>query len=93
MPWFTITDGVDAGVDAWHGMDMFYRDGDRVFRTYFINNRGDEQMGSTWNYLDTTPLGRHSCCKLRRRQSAGGRCRNEWTPGSLRRIARDRRRA
>ncbi len=34
------------------------RDGDRVFRTYFINNRGDEQMGNTWNYLDITPLGR-----------------------------------
>ena len=24
----------------------------------FINNRGDEQMGGTWNYLDITPLGR-----------------------------------
>jgi hypothetical protein len=29
-----------------------------VFRTYFINNRGDEAMGTTWSYLDTTPLGR-----------------------------------
>ena len=60
MPWFTITDGFDAdfGVDEWHGTNVFYRDGDRVFRTYFINNRGDEQMGSTWNYLDITPLGR-----------------------------------
>ena len=29
-----------------------------MFRTYFINNRGDEQMGSTWNYLDITALGR-----------------------------------
>jgi hypothetical protein len=29
----------------------------RVFRTYFINNRGDEQMGSTWNYLDITISG------------------------------------
>jgi len=29
-----------------------------VFRTYFINNRGDEQMGNTWNYLDITALGR-----------------------------------
>ena len=29
-----------------------------AFRTYFINNRGDEQMGSTWNYLDITALGR-----------------------------------
>ncbi len=27
-------------------------------RTYFINNRGDEAMGSTWSYLDATPLGR-----------------------------------
>ena len=29
-----------------------------VFRTYFINNRGDEAMGSTWSYLDMTALGR-----------------------------------
>ena len=60
MPWFTITDNFDAdfGVDEWHGTNVFYRDGDRVFRTYFINNRGDEQMGGTWNYLDITPLGR-----------------------------------
>ena len=30
----------------------------QVFRTYFINNRGDEAMGSTWSYLDMTALGR-----------------------------------
>jgi predicted dithiol-disulfide oxidoreductase (DUF899 family) len=29
-----------------------------MFRTYFINSRGDEAMGSTWSYLDATPLGR-----------------------------------
>ena len=60
MPWFTLTDSFDAdfGVDEWHGTNVFYRDDDRVFRTYFLNNRGDEQMGSTWNYLDITPLGR-----------------------------------
>jgi hypothetical protein len=29
-----------------------------VFRTYFINNRGDEAMGSVWSYLDMTALGR-----------------------------------
>jgi predicted dithiol-disulfide oxidoreductase (DUF899 family) len=60
IPWFTVTDSFDAdfGVHEWHGTNVFYRDGDRVFRTYFINNRGDEQMGSTWNYLDITPLGR-----------------------------------
>src|SRR6202158_1308768 len=60
MPWFTLTDSFDAdfGVDEWHGTNVFYRDGDRVFRTYFTNNRGDKQMGNTWNYLDITPLGR-----------------------------------
>lgn len=60
MPWYTLTDGFDAdfGVDEWHGTNVFYRDGDRIFRTYFLNNRGDEQMGGTWNYLDITPLGR-----------------------------------
>ena len=60
ISWYTITDGFDKdfGVDEWHGTNAFIRDGDRVFRTYFINNRGDEQMGTTWNYLDITALGR-----------------------------------
>ena len=60
MPWYTVTDDFDAdfGVDEWHGTNAFIRDGGRVFRTYFVNNRGDEQMGGTWNYLDITALGR-----------------------------------
>src|SRR3954452_21001339 len=60
MPWVTITDSFDAdfGVDEWHGHNAFIRDGEHVFRTYFINNRGDEAMGSTWSYLDMTALGR-----------------------------------
>src|SRR5438270_10111868 len=60
MPWYTITDDFDKdfGVDEWHGTNAFICDGDRVFRTYFINERGDEQMGNTWNYLDITALGR-----------------------------------
>jgi predicted dithiol-disulfide oxidoreductase (DUF899 family) len=60
VPWYTITDSfdLDHGVDEWHGTNVFFRDGERVFRTYFINNRGDEAMGSTWSYLDMTPLGR-----------------------------------
>jgi predicted dithiol-disulfide oxidoreductase (DUF899 family) len=60
MPWYTITDSFDKefGVDEWHGTNVFFRDSDRVFRAYFINNRGDEVMGSTWSYLDATPLGR-----------------------------------
>jgi predicted dithiol-disulfide oxidoreductase (DUF899 family) len=60
MPWYTMKDGfdVDFGVDEWHGTNAFIREGDRVFRTYFINNRGDEALGSTWSYLDMTALGR-----------------------------------
>src|SRR5215213_798808 len=60
IPWFTITDDFDAdfGVAEWHGTNAFLRDGDRIFRTYLVNNRGDEAMGSTWSYLDLTALGR-----------------------------------
>jgi predicted dithiol-disulfide oxidoreductase (DUF899 family) len=60
MPWYTLTDGFDAdfGVDEWHGHNVFFRDDDKVFRTYFIKSRGDEAMGSTWSFLDVTPLGR-----------------------------------
>ncbi len=61
MPWYTITDEFDAdfGVDEWHGTNAFYRDDDdRIYRTYFINERGDEGLGTTWSYLDMTALGR-----------------------------------
>jgi predicted dithiol-disulfide oxidoreductase (DUF899 family) len=60
MPWYTLTDEFDAdfGVGEWHGTNAFIRDGDEVYRTYFIDARGDEAMGSTWSYLDMTALGR-----------------------------------
>ena len=60
VPWYTITDEFDTdfGVDEWHGTNAFICDGDSVFRTYFINSRGDEALGSTWSYLDMTALGR-----------------------------------
>jgi predicted dithiol-disulfide oxidoreductase (DUF899 family) len=60
-PWYTITDGFDAdmGVDEWHGTNAFFRDDDgRIFRTYFVDKRGDEALGSAWSYLDITALGR-----------------------------------
>ena len=74
IPWYTIvewaagsagsdgaTEGafdVDFDVDEWHGTNAFIRDGDQVFRTYFINDRGDEAFVNTWNFLDITALGR-----------------------------------
>ncbi|MGH3233613.1 MAG: DUF899 domain-containing protein [Streptosporangiaceae bacterium] len=60
MPWYTITDewDKDFGVDEYYGTNAFIRDGDRVFRTYFINERNEEALGGTWSYLDMTALGR-----------------------------------
>ncbi|HEX6587009.1 MAG TPA: DUF899 domain-containing protein [Solirubrobacterales bacterium] len=60
IPWYEITDDFDKdfGVDQWHGTNVFLRDGDQIYRTYFIDARGDEAMGSTWSYLDITPFGR-----------------------------------
>src|SRR6476646_8633888 len=61
VPWYTHTDDFDRdfGVDEWHGTNAFYRDDeDRIFRTYFVDKRGDEQLGSPWAYLDITALGR-----------------------------------
>jgi predicted dithiol-disulfide oxidoreductase (DUF899 family) len=60
IPWYTMTDCFDKdfGVDEYHGHNVFFRDGEKVFRTYFVNWRGDEAMGTLWSYLDRTPLGR-----------------------------------
>ncbi|OLF11336.1 DUF899 domain-containing protein [Actinophytocola xanthii] len=60
MPWYTLTDRFDADfdVDEWHGTNAFIQHEGRVFRTYFVNNRGDEALGTTWSYLDLTALGR-----------------------------------
>src|SRR5262249_35603906 len=59
IPWFTFTTpsfDKDFGVDEYHGHNVFIRDGEQVFRTYFVNWRGDEAMGTVWSYLDITPL-------------------------------------
>jgi predicted dithiol-disulfide oxidoreductase (DUF899 family) len=60
IPWYTITDDFDTdfGVREWHGHNFFVRDGDKVFRTYFTDARGDEALGTTWSYLDRSALGR-----------------------------------
>jgi predicted dithiol-disulfide oxidoreductase (DUF899 family) len=61
MPWYTLTDEFDTDFDVneWHGTNVFYRDDEgRIFRTYFTDKRGDEELGSTWSYLDITALGR-----------------------------------
>jgi predicted dithiol-disulfide oxidoreductase (DUF899 family) len=60
IPWYTIIGDFDAdfGVDEWHGTNALFRDDDRIFRTYFVDGRGDEALGGIWSYLDITALGR-----------------------------------
>jgi predicted dithiol-disulfide oxidoreductase (DUF899 family) len=60
IPWYTLTDDFDADFDVaeWHGTNAFFRDGDDIFRTYFVDGRGDEALGGLWGYLDITALGR-----------------------------------
>ena len=60
IPWYTTTDGFseDFDVPETFGLNVFLRDGDRVFRTYFTTGRGVEALGSVWTFLDLTPLGR-----------------------------------
>jgi predicted dithiol-disulfide oxidoreductase (DUF899 family) len=63
-PWYTMVPTADAafdvdfGVDEWHGTNAFIRDGDQVYRTYFIDSRGDEVFDNTFHFLDMTALGR-----------------------------------
>jgi len=60
IAWYEITDDWDKdfGVDQWHGHNVFIRDGDGIFRTYWVHDRGDERTGTLWSYLDIAPLGR-----------------------------------
>jgi predicted dithiol-disulfide oxidoreductase (DUF899 family) len=39
-------------------LSVFYRDGERILRTYVTDGRGVEALGSVWTCLDLTPLGR-----------------------------------
>jgi predicted dithiol-disulfide oxidoreductase (DUF899 family) len=61
VPWYTIIGedfSRDFDVAEMFGLNVFIRDGDRIFRTYFVNGRGVEQIGHTMTLLDLTPFGR-----------------------------------
>lgn len=63
-PWYSTTaefnrdlDVSDASGNSF-GMNVFYRDGSDVYRTYFVARRGMEAFGTSWSFFDVTPLGR-----------------------------------
>ena len=61
LPWYTIrTDSfsADFGVDEWFGLNVFLRDGDDVYRTYFLQHGSMVQtVGSIWTLMSLTPFG------------------------------------
>ena len=61
MPWYTVI-GEDfqtaRGTTEYFSLDVYLRDGERVFLTYATAGRGVEALGSVWTFLDLTPFGR-----------------------------------
>jgi predicted dithiol-disulfide oxidoreductase (DUF899 family) len=47
-----------CGTTEYFALDVFLRDGERVFLTYATTGRGVEALGSVWTFLDLTPFGR-----------------------------------
>jgi predicted dithiol-disulfide oxidoreductase (DUF899 family) len=61
MPWYTVVGDrfqKDQDTSEYFALQVFLRDGDRVFQTYETRGRGVEALGSVWTFLDLTPLGR-----------------------------------
>ena len=61
MPWYTVIGDEfqeACGTSEYFALDVFLRDGERVFLTYATTGRGVEALGSVWTFLDLTPLGR-----------------------------------
>lgn len=50
--------GITTSEGEHHGLSVFLRDGNDVFRTYFTSARGSEALGNVWGFLDATPYGR-----------------------------------
>ena len=51
----------DFGVDEWFGLNVFLRDGDDVYRTYFLQHGEMVQtIGSVWSVFSLAPYGGQS---------------------------------
>ncbi len=60
FPWYTDTLAFQeaCGTTEYFKLQVFVRDGERIFLTYETTSRGVEALGSVWTFLDLTPLGR-----------------------------------
>jgi predicted dithiol-disulfide oxidoreductase (DUF899 family) len=48
----------DFGVQTGFGLNVFFRQDGKIYRTYFTSGRGVEMLGTAWSFLDLTPMGR-----------------------------------
>jgi predicted dithiol-disulfide oxidoreductase (DUF899 family) len=55
---FNVDFGLTTNEGEMHGLSVFLREGDDIFRTYFTSRRGSEALGNVWGFLDATPFGR-----------------------------------
>lgn len=63
-PWYSSTTEFNRDLDVSDesgnsfGLNVFYRDGQDVYRTHFVARRGLEAFGTAWSFYDVVPLGR-----------------------------------
>jgi predicted dithiol-disulfide oxidoreductase (DUF899 family) len=55
---FNVDYGMTTKDGELHGLSVFLRRGDEMFRTYFTSQRGSEALGNVWGFLEATPYGR-----------------------------------
>jgi predicted dithiol-disulfide oxidoreductase (DUF899 family) len=55
---FNVDYGLTTKEGEGHGLSVFLRDDDEIFRTYFTSARGTEVLGNVWGFLEATPFGR-----------------------------------
>lgn len=55
---FNVDFGLTAPEVERHGLSVFVRKEDEIFRSYFTSQRGTEALGNIWGFLDATPYGR-----------------------------------
>jgi predicted dithiol-disulfide oxidoreductase (DUF899 family) len=55
---FNVDYGLTTKEGEGHGLSVFLRHGDEIFRTYFTSQRGTEVLGNIWGFLEATPYGR-----------------------------------
>jgi predicted dithiol-disulfide oxidoreductase (DUF899 family) len=55
---FNVDFGMTTPDEERHGLSVFLRDGDAIYRTYFTSQRGTEILGNVWGFLEATPYGR-----------------------------------